>query len=382
MEVKMFVELHMIQNFVPSNLNRDDAGNPKECEFGGYRRARISSQCLKHAIRMEPLFAKTVSAPYGLGDRTKLMANELIKPILLQAGKSADDAVSVVSRFAKAYAQSIEKDGATTSILVYISPEEVQEAAQALLSQWDTVLPNTEAANKVLNDLAKQLLNKYEKFTSAPDIALFGRMLAIKPSAKVLDAACQVAHAISTHTVSMEMDFFTAVDHISGQSGAGMMGYIGFNSACFYRYARIDWKQLVNNLNGDIVLARRTVEGFLRAAVVAVPSGMKNSFGQFNPTSFQLAVVREDGMGWSLANAFVKPVSPTPSVDLVTASVMALDRYWQRLCEVYGDGTLKRVAALSITEPPVKLKALASHEVASQAAWFAAVTEALPVGEV
>lgn len=378
----MFVELHMIQNFVPSNLNRDDAGNPKECEFGGYRRARISSQCLKHAIRMEPLFAKTVSAPYGLGDRTKLMANELIKPILLQAGKSEVDALSVVSRFAKAYAQSIEKDGVTTSILVYISPEEVQEAAQSLLSQWDTVVPNTEAANKVLNDLAKQLLNKYEKFTSAPDIALFGRMLAIKPSAKVLDAACQVAHAISTHAVSMEMDFFTAVDHISGQSGAGMMGYIGFNSACFYRYARIDWTQLLSNLNGDTALARRTVEGFLRAAVVAVPSGMKNSFGQFNPTSFQLAVVREDGMGWSLANAFVKPVSPTPNVDLVTASVMALDRYWQRLCEVYGDTTLKRVAALSITEPPVNLKALAPHEVASQEAWFAAVTGALPVGEV
>ena len=37
----MFIELHMIQNFAPSNLNRDDTGSPKDCEFGGYRRAHI-----------------------------------------------------------------------------------------------------------------------------------------------------------------------------------------------------------------------------------------------------------------------------------------------------------------------------------------------------
>ena len=49
----MFVELHLLQNFAPSNLNRDDTGAPKDCEFGGYRRARISSQCLKRAIRTE-----------------------------------------------------------------------------------------------------------------------------------------------------------------------------------------------------------------------------------------------------------------------------------------------------------------------------------------
>jgi CRISPR system Cascade subunit CasC len=43
----MFVEIHILQNFAPSNLNRDDPGMPKDCEFGGYRRTRISSQCFK-----------------------------------------------------------------------------------------------------------------------------------------------------------------------------------------------------------------------------------------------------------------------------------------------------------------------------------------------
>lgn len=43
----MFVEIHILQNFAPSNLDRDDTGMPKDCEFGGYRRTRISSQCFK-----------------------------------------------------------------------------------------------------------------------------------------------------------------------------------------------------------------------------------------------------------------------------------------------------------------------------------------------
>ena len=47
----VFIELHLLQNFAPSCLNRDDTNTPKDCEFGGQRRARISSQCIKRAIR-------------------------------------------------------------------------------------------------------------------------------------------------------------------------------------------------------------------------------------------------------------------------------------------------------------------------------------------
>ena len=45
------------------------------------------------------------------------------------------------------------------------------------------------------------------------------------------DAACQVAHAISTHRVEREFDYFTAVDDRGGpdESGAGMIGQVEFN---------------------------------------------------------------------------------------------------------------------------------------------------------
>ena len=53
MTTPSLIELHVIQNFPPSNLNRDDTGSPKDCEFGGYRRARVSSQSLKRAARSD-----------------------------------------------------------------------------------------------------------------------------------------------------------------------------------------------------------------------------------------------------------------------------------------------------------------------------------------
>ena len=53
----------------------------------------------------------------------------------------------------------------------------------------------------------------------------------------------------------MEMDFFTALDDLltEEEAGAGMMGFTGFDSPCYYRYARIHWDELVKNLNGGSV---------------------------------------------------------------------------------------------------------------------------------
>jgi CRISPR system Cascade subunit CasC len=159
-----------------------------------------------------------------------------------------------------------------------------------------------------------------------------------------------------------------------------MMGFTSFDSACFYRYARIDWGQLVKNLNGDADLARLTVEAFLRASVAAVPSGKQNSFAANNPPNFLLAVVRQDGMGWSLANAFENPVRPHSDGGLVTPSVAALDAYWGRLCQVYGTDTLTRTAALPL-DADLPLESLKEAQVENLEAWIRAVTEMLPAGE-
>ena len=369
----MFVELHMIQNFSPANLNRDDTNNPKDCEFGGVRRARISSQCIKRAIRTSPVFAEATAA--DIGTRTRWLMR-LLRERLLDAGKPEDQVDAILPAFVQEYGGKLDKGGPRTAVLLYLSEEELTSLTNTLLEQWPELL-DEDAREGSVKKLVKTLVKRSRGVTSAPDIALFGRMLAEQPELN-LDAACQVAHAISTHRVTMDMDFFTAVDDLQREeeTGAGMMGFTGFDSACFYRYARIDWGQLVQNLQGDAELASRAVQGFLRASVAAVPSGKQTSFAAHNPPSLVLAVARRDGMGWSLANAFERPVRQGGHDGLVLPSVSALDAYWGRLCDVYGAQTLTATAALAL-DPDVRLDRLAEARVENLEALVAEVTEAL-----
>ena len=349
----MFVELHIIQNFAPSNLNRDDTGAPKDCQFGGYRRARISSQALKRAIRMT--FSKENLLPEERrAQRTKRVAGALIERLVAR-GKDAAEAAAVVEAAIQGIGLSFEKpkEGDTekkTQYLLFLGQREINALADVCLAHWDTlvdVAPNADAASerdaKKAKKANKAALPKQVQLAlldaldgRSADVALFGRMLADLPE-KNIDAASQVAHAISTHRVATEFDFYTAVDDLKPDdtAGADMLGTVEFNSACFYRYSNIDLDQLVDNLGGDVDLARATVEAFLWASIHAIPTGKQNSMAAQNPPSFVMAVVRDRGL-WSLANAFVNPVAPAHDGDLIERSVDALEAYWSNLVRVYG----------------------------------------------
>lgn len=385
----MFIELHMIQNFAPANLNRDDTGSPKDCEFGGARRARISSQCLKRAMRQTPIFKATTGVESS--QRTKLLVQKIVKEMFgvkvegedagLQAKREV--ATGLLRKFAETLYSGFKDEQA--NVLLFISDNERQTIRTAVQKIMDGT---TDAKEQMIEaeKAAKTLAKQFKERTSAPDIALFGRMLAEHPDLNI-DAACQVAHAISTHRVSMEMDFYTAVDELKkemqpegkedkGGAGAGMMGFSGYNSACFYRYARLDWTQLLKNLGGDVELAHKTVKGFLLAAYDAIPTGKQNSSAAHNPPSLLLAVVRNGGMGWSLANAFETPVRPGRDSGYVAASVKKLEDYWQRLTAVYGDETIAGAAAI-VLDPGVELTALASANKPSLKALTTATLAAL-----
>lgn len=376
----MFIELHLIQNFAPANLNRDDTNNPKDCEFGGHRRARISSQAFKRAIRREPVFAETTQAENG--ERSKWMTRP-IKEMLQKAGKTPEQSTAVASAFVAAYASKLDsKSPEKTSVLIYFSQEEIEAIVDGLLNNWDDAVAAAAKGN-TLSDLVKSLEKETKDRTSAPDIALFGRMLAEKPTLNI-DAACQVAHAISTHRVNMEMDFYTAVDDLQKMdedegAGAGMMGFTNFNSSCFYRYACIDFDQLVTNLGGDKALAQRTVEGFLRAALDAIPTGKQNSFAAQNPTSLALALVRKDGKNWNLANAFEEPVRAQRESGLIRPSIQALDEYWDGLTRRRDDATFEAVSVFTDTSRHEQtLEALAVYHKPTLSGWVNAITAALP----
>ena len=384
----MNIELHLIQNFAPSCLNRDDTNAPKDCEFGGWRRARISSQCLKRATRRHPLFAETVQTEVGVRTaRLKLALRERLAAAQMEDSQLDGLLGALISG---RYAQMYSKDPSLTSVALYLHPQEIEGVADYLLEHWEVLSsadwsqlaaepksadeeetsPRSRSSRKKSNkpaELDRILADLEERFAdrwATPDIALFGRMMAEAP-ARNIDAACQVAHTISTNRVTMEMDFFTAVDDLRPQAepGAAMMGTVGFNSSCFYRYSLISWRQLVDNLKGDSDLAARTVEAFIRASQAAIPTGKQTSMAAQNLPSFVLSVVRRNGCPCSLANAFVRPTRPTQEDDLVRGSIKALDEYWGRVTAAYGSDGIAARPVLCLE--PNALSNLAEQQVGS-----------------
>jgi CRISPR system Cascade subunit CasC len=337
----MQLELHIIQNFAPSNLNRDDTGSPKSCEFGGYRRARISSQAIKRAIRAE--FENQQLVPDNRrAERSKRFV-EKIASRLTELGRPGDQAPAVAEAGLGLLNIKLA-DAEKTQYLLYFAPTEIDAIAQFCDGQWDVLATAEKRGKKDQKDaetrkLADELKKKLDGGRAA-DLALFGRMLADLPERNI-DAASQVAHAISTHQVSVEFDYYTAVDDLKPEdtAGADMIGTVEFNSACYYRYANIDLEQLRSNLAEDDELVRETVRAFLQASIEAIPTGKQNSFAARNLPSFVMTVVRERG-AWSLANAFAQPVPGRMHGDgLIDASIRRLEEHWVRLIGMYGAPT-------------------------------------------
>lgn len=388
----MNLELHIIQNFAPSNLNRDDTGSPKSCEFGGYRRARISSQAIKRAIRTQ--FRHAADMAGRVGERSKRLRREVAKLLPgrpeSESENAFDAAVAILGFLSEERGGSADND-IRTEVLLFLSRAQIEALAEVCNRHWDELqklhgeLWPSGKGKKPSKDNARKLGSKALRgdvlqaidASRSPDQALFGRMLADLPE-KNIDAACQVAHAISTHQVNMDFDYYTAVDDLKPEetAGADMIGTVEFNSACFYRYANVDLAQLKTNLGGDDELARKTVKAFLEASRDAIPTGKQNSFAAQNPPSFAFAVVRESGF-WSLANAFVKPVKPRGDEDIVQVSVDALAKHWSDLTALYGDPSKQlAVCALpSLTAPDP----LAASKVATYAELVQRVMGAIEV---
>ena len=360
----MFVELHMLQNFAPSNLNRDDTGMPKDCEFGGYRRARISSQCLKRAVRREFQAGGLLDAQF-LATRTARAVQAVGDQLSAQGRGSEEEAQTVARAALRAIGVGVDDEG-KTDVLLFLGAREIRSMTEICLEHWEQLAGAAGAAPEQEDQprargrrgggqpaLSREVQNALRDALDggkAADLALFGRMVAARPE-RGIDAASQVAHAFSSNRVSMELDYYTAMDDLSPEdtAGAGMLGTVGFNSGCFYRYSNVDMGQLQRNLQNDEDLARKTLDAFIRASVNAIPTGKQNSMAAHNPPSFVLAVVRHSGL-WNLANAFLDPVTPRRGEDLAVRSIGALDSHWAKTARMYGEDAIVGKWALSMED--------------------------------
>jgi len=348
--MKTIIEIHALQNFAPSNLNRDDTGAPKDALFGGTRRARVSSQCLKRSVRQyfQGLVEQNALASDDVAFRTKRILDALVKS-LVEKGRDETEAEEKARLALGAMELTVKEDG-KSEYLLFLGQRELSGIAEIIHGKWDSITVSDavpaegkkpgkakkQAAQSADPEL-KKALDKVFNGGKALDVALFGRMLADMPE-KNQNAACQVAHAISTHSVEREFDFYTAVDDLKPEDSAGadMIGTVEFNSACFYRYAVVDWEKLVENLQNDRELAAKGLRAFLEGFVVAEPTGKQNTFAAHNPPEFVAITVRRNAAPRNLANAFETPIRVKKDESLTRKSAEELAKKAQTLHVAFG----------------------------------------------
>lgn len=355
-----FLQLHLLTSYPPANLNRDDLGRPKTAKMGGVDRLRVSSQSLKRTWRTSDVFADVLNAP--LGERTKLFGTQIFLHLIAKDvafKKAVDAAKKIAGVFGKNeaaadlkkakddYLPKLQKkwaarDKDNLGIAAYsldqLNELEVLDISQLAFISIEEKQAAYELADKVAQgeDIGDKV-DVLRDTTSSVDIALFGRMLADTPS-KNIEAACQVAHAISVHSVVIEDDYFTAVDDLndhSADAGAAHIGETGFAAGLFYSYICINKELLIENLNGDEALANKAIQALTEAAVKVAPEGKQNSFASRAYASY-VRVELGNQQPRSLSVAFLKPLAKNVE-DYSTEAISALELQVANFDKVYGD---------------------------------------------
>jgi len=293
----LFLDIHAIQTLPPSNINRDDTGSPKTAQYGGVRRARVSSQSWKKAMR--EYFHKN-SIQSNVGVRTLEIVRYVADKIKdYDSSKEDSEAMELADKVLNE--AKVKTKDQRAKALFFLGDTQAEQLAQAAV--------NGEKDKKELQEILKD--------NPAVDIALFGRMVADDPSLNE-DASSQVAHAISTHAVQTEFDFYTAVDDLAPEdnAGAGMLGTLEFNSSTLYRYANVAIHELLQQLNNKEAVIN-TLQLFIEAFSNSMPTGKVNSYA--NQTLPQAIVINlRTDRPVNLVSAFEEPIK-TSNGNVVTS---------------------------------------------------------------
>lgn len=379
------LEFHILQSFPVTCLNRDDANIPKTAQFGGVTRARISSQCLKRAVRKHAALLNNEA--FGKSSRTKYIPALIIEAL----GDSGTPehrrelAAGAAEAFGKFDASDKEPKIKT---LFYLSPSETKAVAQALeplLADSDkitslveeqkklTALENDDQATKKAKETAAKEIKKLEKairepakkvaekslkelrktnqgFHDAVDIALFGRMVADSPDIGV-DGSCYFAHALSTHEAEPQQDFYSALDDTlrerkergdeDAHAGSGMLGVLEFTTATYYRYAAVNLDQLLHPDSGYLKgmtpeEQRRTLETLIEAVIQAIPNARGTGMNGDNPPAYVIGSFKKSAQPVQLVNAFEGKLPRHEQGGHIASSVSAMLKHRQAMIDYYG----------------------------------------------
>ncbi len=380
----MFIQIHALQSFPPGNLNRDDRGQPKSALFGGVTRGRISSQCLKRRMRESVAFEQL---DRGVGVRTRQLP-ALVGSALRAAGNTGLDEnriklieLKIASAFKKdgGAPDDSADEGVQTGQLVFfpksfaalIAKTIVDAAGQKEggLAEWldggskkerkEKKPAKSAEAGEMEKRGKEHLIDRAIKDASrliTVDIGMFGRMTT-SDLVEDVEAACQVAHAISTHEVRIERDYFTAMDDLARGKGAGFVSggdsSTFFNSAVYYRYLNLDLHGLRRNVRIDGVDSHAMMSdseladaacALLNAVVHAGPTAKQNNFAAHSVPEFLICEISPLRQPLSYANAFLEAVALHGEGSLMARSAERLRGYVIDVASRFESAGLRRLA--------------------------------------
>lgn len=321
-----FLQLHLLTAYPASNLNRDDTGSPKTLKFGGADRLRVSSQSIKRAIRTSDQFATAMGDAMGV--RSQSFARHLFDGLKARGLEDAEALKRVHGLIAADGLGKAKKETPETEQLVHLGNDEIQ--------RLNALLDKLKSSAEISSKEALVVLER----PKAADIAMFGRMLADNPGYNV-EAAVQVAHAFTTHRVTIEDDYYTAVDDLKARDrtedrGAGFIGIQEYGAGLFYLYVCIDADLLARNLSDDTNLARAATKAFIEAACTVSPKGKQNSYASRSRALYAM-VERGPDAPRTLAAAFMKPIAANGEADVTAQSIKALEDLRGQFAHAYGD---------------------------------------------
>ena len=338
-----FLDIHILHMVGASNLNRDEAQEPKTIELGGSTRAMVSSQAWKRPVRLD--------IEDELDERSA--RTRMLPPVVAQRlrdlGWPEDLAAFAAAQVARSGSETGLKttpnEGHRTKAMLLIPVDVANEATLLCTSHrpaLEAALAKTAGTGTpgppVLPvDLVGELLVRR---TASTD--LLGRMVAELPGGHV-EAAVQMAPAFTVNSADLQPDYFTAVEHwpAPGERGSAHLQTAFLVSGVFYRYTTVNITDLLHNLGARRQEAAHLIELFARAFIRAMPQAKKTSTAPHTlPDTVHYAV--RDRRPVSYAAAFDRPVKAAPGGGHTEPARQALTDYARRVDRLIG--TADRIA--------------------------------------
>lgn len=368
-----YVDIHVLQAYPFSNLNRDRHNAPKSLKLGGVPRLRVSSQSLKRTVRIgQNESIRTSQFPQYLAQHllglnsgwtphgahlAGLLAALRYTPAFEKAEYRQQDRTFIGHATRDSLADYLTTNQAPIESQASTKTDTIEKAFAigayldvARDKDWNSDLNKLVTGLKFLNytDKGSDEKAKTDKAFQAEiaaiigargryadrEVALYGRFVAESKNTVgtvKMDSALRVAHAFTTHRAVAEEDFWVLADDLmqdSNDPGASNLGDDLFGAGVFYRYATIDVGQLVENLEGDETLAETVISDFLALFDAATPSGKQTQTAALTTPSLTHVQVRSD-MPMSGSNAFEKAVdAPEDGTGYIVNSAKALDEFF------------------------------------------------------